>query len=203
MIYFIVAFLFEIIIICASILLIMIEFIISQILGGIALILVCIGYFTKLKSNFLIIQIIANIFYAGSFLVQLSMVGGIITLVSTLRCIYLFICENRNFKYTIYFLPIFIVTYIIIGVIFYSGIGDIIPIFTGTLFTVAFYVKNLQLTRYICIVPNVLLIIYNIFCKTYTNALLDFVEVVVVIVAIVKHSKFYKNKKINNLSKSN
>ncbi len=172
----------------------MTEFIISQVLGGIALILVCVGYFLKSKTSFLVMQIVANIFYASSFLVQNSLVGGIITLISMIRCIYLYICEKKSFSKTIYFLPIFFVFYIIVGVVFYAGIGDIIPVITATLFTIAFYIKDLQATRYLCILPNAMLILYNILCKTYTNALLDSIEVVVLIVAIIKYH--IENKKV-------
>ena len=169
------------------------EFIISQILGFIALILVCIGYFLKKKTSFLIIQIIANIFYAAAFLVQDAYIGGFITLVSTARCFYLLICEITNFKKTIYFLPIFIVVYIVLTVVYYASLSELIPAVTATMFTVAFYIKDLQTTRYVCILPNLLLIFYNILCLTFTSALLDSIEVVVLIVAIIK---FYKESKL-------
>ena len=165
------------------------EFIISQVLGFIALILVCIGYFVKGRQTFLLIQIVANIFYSGAFLVQSSLVGGIITLISTLRCVYLLICEKKNFQKTLYFLPVFIVLYVVTTVLLFESISDIIPIITATMFTLAFYIKDLQTTRYICILPNLLLIFYNVLCLTFTSALLDFIEVVVLIIAIVKFSK--------------
>jgi len=38
------------------------------------------------------------------------------------------------------------------------------------------------------------LVIYNIFTTTYTSALLDFIEVVVIVIAIIK---FYIDKKNN------
>lgn len=175
------------------------DFIISQILGFIALILVCIGYFFKSKKKFLIIQIVANIFYASAFLVQGAVVGGLITLVSTIRCFYLLICEIKNFKKTIYFLPIFIVVYVVLSVIYYATIADLIPAITATMFTIAFYIKDLQATRYVCILPNLLLIFYNIICLTYTSALLDFIEVVVLIVAIFKFYKERKSEKVEVL----
>ena len=175
------------------------EFIISQVLGFIALILVCIGYFVKSRQTFLLIQIVANIFYAGAFLVQSSLVGGIITLISTLRCVYLLICEKKNFQKTLYFLPVFIVLYVVTTVLLFENISDIIPIVTATMFTLAFYIKDLQTTRYICILPNLLLIFYNVLCLTFTSALLDFVEVVVLIIAIVKFSKQKREDGINIL----
>ena len=169
------------------------EFIISQVLGFIALILICIGYFFESKRKFLVIQIVANIFYASAFLVQGALVGGFITFVSTARCLYLLICEITNFKKTIYFLPIFIVFYVVLTVVYYASLSDLIPAVTATMFTVAFYIKDLQTTRYVCILPNLLLIFYNILCLTFTSALLDSIEVVVLIVAIIK---FYKESKL-------
>ena len=169
------------------------EFIIAQILGLIALILVCVGYFVKKHNTFLTIQIIANIFYAGAFLVLKNFAAGIITVVSIIRCIYLSICEKFNFKYTIHFLPIFFVCYITLGIIFWQSWFDIIPIITAIMFTIGFYIKNLQLMRYILIAPNALLVFYCIMSRTYTSALLDFIEILVLIFAIIK---FNKQKKI-------
>lgn len=176
------------------------NFVISQISGGIALLLVCISYFLKNKSTFLIIQIISNLFYGASFIFMGSLVAGLITLVSIFRCFYIYFCEKFNFKYTAYYLPIFFCFYIILGILFWKSWFDIIPICTSIMFTFGFYIKNLQLMRFILIFPNALIMIYCILCKTYTNAILDFIELSVIIVSIIyfiilnraKQDKAYK-----------
>lgn len=170
-----------------------INFIGSQIMGFIALILVCIAYFVKTKAIFLSLQIVANIFYAAAFLFLQSYVAGLITLISILRCLYIFVCEKKKFKYSAYFLPIFIVCYVAIGVIFWKNWFDIIPIITASSFTIAFFIKGLQKTRILCVLPNALLVIYNIFCRTYSNALLDLLELIVLIVAIISYNKIKKS----------
>lgn len=169
------------------------NFIISQILGGIALILVCIGYFVKKKSIFLVIQIIANVFYASSYVFLNVLTAGIITIISTIRCIFIYFSEKHNFKQSAYFIPIFIIGYIIVGTVFWQNIFDIIPIISGTIFTIAFFIKDLNLMRYILILPNLLLVIFGILTSAYTVALLDAIEVVVLFVAIIKFH--YQNKK--------
>ena len=88
------------------------NFILAQILGGIALILVCIGYFFKKKSHFLIIQTVANFFYASALYVVGAYVGAGLVVVSIFRCVYLFFAEKYSFKHTLHFLPIFILVYI-------------------------------------------------------------------------------------------
>lgn len=163
-------------------------FILSQISGIIALILVCISYFCRNKGHFLIIQTIANLFYGTSFLLLEHYVAGIITMISIFRCIYIYIAQKYNFKYTEHCLLVFILGYIATGITFFDSYLDIIPIMTAIMFTIAFVIKNMQVVRYICIVPNALLMIYSIICTTYSNAVLDFLEVVVLVVSIIKFS---------------
>ena len=80
----------------------MVQFIISQIFGGIALILVCISYFLS-KNKFLFFQIVANLFYGAAFLVSLSLVAGINTIISILRCLLILYYEKQNKDFPIYF----------------------------------------------------------------------------------------------------
>ena len=170
----------------------MLEFILAQILGGIALILVCIGYFLKTKSAFMIIQTIANFFYASAFFVVGAYVGAGLVMISLFRCIYLYIAEKKSFKYTLHFLPIFIVLYIVTTIIFWNNPFDFMPLIASTLFTIGFTIKNLQTMRYVLIIPNAVLVIYNILTTTYTSAMLDFIEIIVIIVAIMK---FYRDSR--------
>ncbi len=172
------------------------NFILAQILGGIALILVCIGYFLKTKSAFMIIQTIANFFYASAFFVVGAYVGAGLVMISLFRCVYLYVVEKKSFKYTLHFLPIFIVLYIITTIIFWNNPFDFMPLITSTLFTIGFTIKNLQNMRYILIIPNAILVAYNIFTTTYTSALLDLIEIIVIVVAIIKFN--IDNKRIKN-----
>ena len=172
------------------------EFILAQILGGIALILVCVGYFLKKKSHFLIIQTVANFFYSAAFFVVGAYVGAVLVVISIFRCIYLYFAEKHSFKYKLHFLSIFILCYVVMTVLFWDSPYDFIPLITSTMFTIGFTIKNLQLMRYVLIIPNVLLVLYNILKTTYTSALLDLIEVFVIVFVIVKHK--LKNKGVVN-----
>lgn len=163
------------------------NFILSQIFGIIALAIVSIGYFVKHKSKFLTTQILANLFYASAFLMVKAYVAGIITIISIFRCIYIYISEKNNFQHMVYYLPIFILFYIIIGIVFWNHPYDFLPIITSSLFTLSFAIQNLQKMRILLIIPNTILIVYNILVMTYANALLDFIEVLVIVIAILKH----------------
>lgn len=165
------------------------NFIIAQILGAIALALVCVGYFLKNKSHFIIFQIISNFFYAAAFFVVQTYVGAILVLISLFRCIYLYFAEKKCFKYTFHFLPIFIILYITFTIIFWNNIFDLMPLAASILFTIGLAIKNTQTMRFVLIIPNALLVVYNILSTTYTSALLDFIEVIVIVAAIIKFHK--------------
>ena len=169
-------------------------FIIAQISGIIALILVAVSYFVKLKPTFLALQMAADVFYAGSFFAVDAYVGGIITTISIFRCIYIYCAEKTNFKYTVHFLFVFIAMYVVVTIRFWQTPYDIIALITGSMFTLSFAIKNLQVMRYVLIVPNILILIYNILCRTYTSALLDFIELIVLVVSIIKYHRTVKSK---------
>ena len=171
------------------------NFILTQILGGIALILVCFSYFVKNKKYFLLIQVFANIFYAWAFLFQNLFVAGFNTIVSTVRTavFYLYFKSDKN-NIPIYVPLIFTGIYILNFIVFYTSMLDITALFTSIVFTFALYIKNMQTTRCVSLLPNIVLCVYNFVNKCYSSSALDFIESVVIIVSIIYYH--IKSKKV-------
>ena len=171
------------------------NFILTQILGGIALILVCFSYFVKNKKYFLPIQVFANIFYAWAFLFQNLFVAGFNTIVSTVRTaiFYLYFKSDKN-NIPIYVPLIFTGIYILNFIVFYTSMLDITALFTSIVFTFAFYIKNMQTTRCVSLLPNIMLCVYNFVNRCYSSSALDFIESVVIIVSIIYYH--IKSKKV-------
>lgn len=170
-------------------------FILAQVMGGIALILTIISYFFVDKRNFFVFNIIANVFYALSFIFSSALVAGINTLISIVRIIILYYYEKKQKTSPIYLIFIFIICYLTIGIIFFKDYYDIIVIITPILFTIAMSMKNMQAIRYMSLLPNALLIVYAVVNQVYTSALLDLLELIAIIIAIIK---FYKKEKFTN-----
>lgn len=171
------------------------NFILTQILGGIALILVCFSYFVKNKKYFLLIQVFANIFYAWAFLFQNLFVAGFNTIVSTVRTavFYLYFKSDKN-NIPIYVPLIFTGIYILNFIVFYTSMLDITALFTSIVFTFAFYIKNMQTTRCVSLLPNIMLCVYNFVNRCYSSSVLDLIESVVIIVSIIYYH--IKSKKV-------
>ena len=186
------------------------NYIISQVLGYIALLFMCISYFCRRKNRFMIYQMIGDVFYASSYMFLSLYVAGFITIISTMRCIIYYICEKYEYKHIKWFLHIFILGYVGVTVGFWTGLSDLVPLITGTLFTIAYLLKNVQAIRYTALVPNIMLIVYNISFRTYSNAILDIFETTVIVVSIItfhklakKEKEKIKNQKDESLSKIN
>lgn len=171
------------------------NFILTQILGGVALILVCFSYFVKNKKYFLLIQVFANIFYAGAFLFQNLFVAGFNTIVSIVRTaiFYLYFKSDKN-NIPIYVPLIFTGIYILNFIVFYTSMLDITALFTSIVFTFAFYIKNMQTTRCVSLLPNIMLCVYNFVNRCYSSSVLDLIESVVIIVSIIYYH--IKSKKV-------
>lgn len=170
-------------------------YILSQAFGIIALIIVCIGYFVKKKSTFLMFQIFADIFYSASFLFINVLGAGVITIISTIRCVVFYFIDKKNPKLSLYFVPMFFALYIATAIIFWTSWIDIVPIVTAMLFTIAYVVKSLNLTRYLVLLPNFALMVFGIINANYATAILDFIEFSVVIISIITcHIRDKKSK---------
>ena len=165
----------------------------SQILGGVALLLTCASYFANLKSRFFAIQIAANLFYASSFLAQGVFVGGINTMISIARVCVLFAFEKRGKDCPVAIFVMFSMAYLVAGNICMQNAFDMLAVIAYELFNVAMFVRNMDMTRILMILPNVMIAAYNILCGTFTNAALDTIEVLVLVLISVK---IYAHKNI-------
>lgn len=173
------------------------DFYVSQGLGIIALIFSCISYFVKSKHLLLLLNTISNVFFASSYVCLGVLTAGTISFVSTIRSLYLYFSEKFKFKYTFCILPIFFALYITLGIVFWKSPLDIIPIITSSLITIALYLKGDILLRLILLIPNFMLVVFGILTMAYSNACLNLISAIVLIIAIIK---FYitKRKLITN-----
>ncbi len=174
------------------------SFWLAQVFGIIALILVCISYCYNNKKSFLFYQILGNCFYSASFLSLGVLVGGFNTIISTIRVIVLYFYERNKKDPSKILFFLFFTSYLINGIFSFQNYLDIIAIISYEIFNIAMFIKNISLVRKMMILPNLMIIIYNILNFTYTNALLDFIEIAVLSISIYKFD-FQDIKKIKYL----
>ncbi len=176
------------------------QFIISQILGGIALILVGISYFCN-KKTFLLLHTFANIFYGAGFVVSLSFVAGINTFISTLRTIVFFFYERKGKNIPYYYILIFSIMYILVGALLYKSPWDILTTISPIMFTAAMTLRKMITVNFVMLLPNLMLFTFCICNAFYTSCILDAIESIIIIVAIVTYfvRKYREKKEIYKL----
>ena len=173
-------------------------YIISQILSGIALVLICGGYFLKNKLTFTLFHAISNFLISASYLVLGEFVGGIIIFISTLRSLTFFIFDKYNLKHMPFTVPIFLTGYVLATVFLWESWLDLFPLINGFLATFSLMVKDLQHTRFFIAPALILLTVYAFFCKNYVSAATFIIELIVITVAIFKTYFERKKQKIHS-----
>ena len=130
----------------------------------------------------------ANIFYAFAFIIVEAYSGGIVILISTVRCVEIYFLEKKNLKEFKYSIILYSFAYCFSTLLLWQNFYDIIPLIASIVFTFAFAITDLQKFRYTMLFPNIILLGYSLIHHTYTSALLDCLEIIILMVAIHSHN---------------
>lgn len=112
-------------------------YIASQILETIAFIIVLIGYHLKTKKNIFKTMCIANVFNIAHYLLLNAYSGFITKVMALIRNLFI-IEKEKDKKYNNYiFLSLFIICYILLGIITYKNIYSILPFTAAIIYLTA------------------------------------------------------------------
>ena len=94
---------------------------ISQLLGFVALALVCVGFFCK-KERMMIYQILANITIVASLILLNATFGWISTIIANVRFAVYYYLDKRNIKVPVWFLCV--ITFLLVSTCVNFGKGN-------------------------------------------------------------------------------
>ena len=168
------------------------SYIIAQILAGVAVVITFLGYLKNDKGNFLKYVLISNILYCIHyfFLDDLSFVIAIV--MGSFRNIVFLKYVNSKRLVPMYILLLFEILIVLSGLLAYSGLFSLIPIFQVCLYTYGVWQPNLRCMYFICILVMVIGVFYNFFIGAYVAIIGNVIEVIAAILGLVKLS-FKKN----------
>ncbi len=161
------------------------SYIISQVLGFVSLIILCVGYFLN-KDKLLFTQILGNGINAVAYFLLLSFVGGIGSILCTIRCLIFYLYDKKNKKIPTNVFCLIILTFVACVCITWQGYYDIFLISCYLLFTISLMFKDELLIKILLVVALVLSIIYNVIIMNVFGYIRNGTELVSVIVAIVE-----------------
>lgn len=168
----------------------MIQIIIGNIIAFIAAILMAYSGIIKQKKKILYLQTVEIILYTISDLVLGGITGAIINAVSAFRNI-LFYKNKLELKEKV------IIT--VISIIFsfrFNNLGliGIFPLLSSLLYLWLMNIENIIKFKYLLIVTTILWFIYDIYIKSYSSAIFDFINILANIISIIQINNVKKKK---------
>lgn len=148
------------------------EFIMAQILGLFALIVLLISFSKKDKDELLKYQIMSSLLFGLQYLLLNAITGFLMNIVCMIRN-YIF---SRYKKIPIYYLIIVIILMVTLGLISYRDYYSLLPIIAVILYSIALYKGNTRIIRIIELISCSLFIIYNIHVDAYVGLISTMIE---------------------------
>lgn len=168
------------------------RYIISQIIGFIAVLLVMSSYFVGTKKKQLTITIISNFCIAVSFGFLGTYTACIGMVIATIRIIIFFIYELKLKDVPEWMMGLIFLVLVFNSAIFMPfPIIDFLPMLSLMLYTLGLRIKKLIYMRIFFILPSVLFLIYDITVFAYTDVLLKVLELIAIFVSV---SRFFVRK---------
>ena len=187
-------------------------------MGLIATLILCSSYIVKSKKDFLFLGILGDLVYGLSFIFVNSIGTGIITILSCIQFSSFYFCERKNIKLPKFVAGVFACLFVIVGIVNMQSVWDILPIIIYVYYTFTLYIKDIEKIKILYIIPNAVLVAYDIVVTAYASAFEDgfeatFLAIILVtdyaksrkklstkkIATLKQNSKIYPQKKVNNL----
>ena len=184
------------------------NFIIAQILGLTATLILCLSYTVKNKKTFLLLSFFGETVYGLSFIFVNSLGTGLIALLSCLQSICFYFYDKKGIVMPKLIALIFATSFVLVGVSLMQTLWDLIPVILYVWFTFSLYQTEVKSIRIMYVIPNTILAVYDIVVMAYASAFEDGFEALfllsVILIDLVKTQKIKNNKlKRATLTKQN
>ena len=158
-------------------------FLLAQLLGGIALIILVISFQKNKRSNLLRYQVFSSIFFALQYLCLNALNGCLMNVMTAIRN-YLF-SKFKN-KVPIIYLIFIIIIMMILSIISFNGIFSLLPSIAVIIYSIAIWYGDLKIIRVAEVISCLLFIIYNIKVLAIVGLISTIIELISALVAIYR-----------------
>lgn len=164
-------------------------FILAQICGAIALILMVIGVQFKTKEKIIMCNILANIVVTIEYFLLGALTGGVISITNTIRCIVFYLFKKKDMKPSLIVLIIFEIMAVLSGSISWQNMWSIIPIIVTVIYTYGLWQDNIKIIRITTGIVGLGWTVYDIVVKAYVDALQKTSQLISAIISLFKDRK--------------
>ena len=140
----------------------------------------------KEKRKILITQIGASLCYLIVYVIKGAWSGVAIEILEELKNVIFIKIEKHNKKIPIFVLAIFLLSLVIVSMIFYDGLFSLLPLAINLLLFTSTYFKNPKAIRYTMLLAGIMWAIYNISISAYIILIGNLLEVISAIISIIR-----------------
>ena len=140
----------------------------------------------KEKRKILITQIGASLCYLIVYVIKGAWSGVAIEILEELKNVIFIKIEKHNKKIPIFVLAIFLLSLVIVSIIFYDGLFSLLPLAINLLLFTSTYFKNPKAIRYAMLFAGIMWAIYNISINAYIILIGNLLEVISAIISIIR-----------------
>lgn len=175
-----------------------VEYTMSQVLIVIVYALICITYFLKNRNRILIINILAHICQAFSFLLLNGLTGVAMNFVYIIRDSF-FVIDEKNRKSNHLNKKDYIILLILILIIIcltclnYNGLGSLLSVVATIISTIAIWQKKTKYYKLLGIPVSIAWLGYYIFLKSLFGIILESILLICIIVGFIIENNKTKN----------
>jgi hypothetical protein len=170
--------------------------IVLNIIGVLMVMFVVISIQQKTKDKLLIYMTIANILYAVQYFLLGKITGEIILIVCIIRCLIFYYYSKKNLKPSLTFLIIFIICYIVFGILSWQDIFSILPICAWIIYTYGIWQDNMKITRICAGLNSIWWAIYNVIIGSFILFLKETIELCSATISIIRQDILKKTNKL-------
>ena len=161
-------------------------FILAQVFSIIMVVFIVLSLQVKDKTNFYLLQIIGNIFYALSFMCLNAWTGFALLLLATIRMSAFLICDKMGYTKNLWVLLVFEFLFILTAGLTFTTWLDILPAVGTCIFTYGAWQNNRKIILITAIILSTTQIIYNSFFSGYVNIAFESATILSSAIAFIK-----------------
>ena len=162
------------------------NFIIGQILGGIAVVLGFISFQQKTQRGIIIYQIATALVFAGNYFLLGAPTGVVLNLLGLVNCVVCYFRDKKNINGMLW-PAMFSVIIIIASILTWENIYSIFITIGLVILNLSFAFKNPQSTRKVSLVKSPLCIIYNAAVMSVGGVVFECAVLISSIIGLIKN----------------
>lgn len=162
------------------------NYIISQIIGGISFLISLTTYHKKEKKKILTTAIISNFLKLIHYILLDAYSGCITKILGILRDIIIVKKEKVKFLSSNIILLFLIFMYIIVSILTYSSIVSILPLIAALIYLIPIWNGNAIIVKKTAFISSIFWLIYDISVLSITGIISNLIFIISILIAIIK-----------------